>query len=342
VENARLLTISTFSRAVGIPASALRHYASEGILEPADVDSFSGYRYYAPEQIVTGVVVRDLRTADVPLTLMREILAADNARAVELLDEHREHQATSNRERDRALRGAQVSLAGGHTPARARVSGPVLADSLDQVLAASRHAADEVDGMVWTVSAGEVTLMATDRYWLAQRRIPASDAVTGARMVTSSAATEPLAGAVGRERAVDVVCTGNSVQLSAADGAALADCPVVQRDIPDLGRLVTSQPPAQVLIGLPRRELLAKLETAADEPIRISASASTVELDGLCGWASGPGTAEVDLRPSLLAEAIRICPEGEILLGLVDGATPVTVRSSVQDSLVCLVMPMRL
>jgi DNA-binding transcriptional MerR regulator len=187
VENARLLTISTFSRAVGIPASALRHYASEGILEPADVDSFSGYRYYAPEQIVTGVVVRDLRTADVPLTLMREILAADNARAVELLDEHREHQATSNRERDRALRGAQVSLAGGHTPARARVSGPVLAHALDQVLAASRHAADEVDGMVWTVSAGEVTLMATDRYWLAQRRIPASDAVTGARMVTSSA-----------------------------------------------------------------------------------------------------------------------------------------------------------
>ncbi|HEY9354348.1 MAG TPA: MerR family DNA-binding transcriptional regulator, partial [Nocardioides sp.] len=43
-----LLTIGAFARAVGLTASALRHYDECGLLVPAEVDSGTGYRYYTP------------------------------------------------------------------------------------------------------------------------------------------------------------------------------------------------------------------------------------------------------------------------------------------------------
>ena len=40
-----LLTIGAFARAVGLTASALRHYDECGLLPPAEVDDATGYRY---------------------------------------------------------------------------------------------------------------------------------------------------------------------------------------------------------------------------------------------------------------------------------------------------------
>src|ERR1700758_870170 len=54
----------------------LRHYHELGLLEPVDVDADSGYRRYAPEQIVTAQVIRRFRDLDMPLEDIQTVLSA--------------------------------------------------------------------------------------------------------------------------------------------------------------------------------------------------------------------------------------------------------------------------
>jgi DNA-binding transcriptional MerR regulator len=54
----------------------LRHYHEVGLLEPVDVDVDSGYRRYAPEQIVTAQVIRRFRDLDMPLEDIQIVLKA--------------------------------------------------------------------------------------------------------------------------------------------------------------------------------------------------------------------------------------------------------------------------
>jgi DNA-binding transcriptional MerR regulator len=54
----------------------LRHYHEVGLLEPVDVDADSGYRRYAPEQIVTAQVIRRFRDLDMPLEDIQIVLSA--------------------------------------------------------------------------------------------------------------------------------------------------------------------------------------------------------------------------------------------------------------------------
>jgi hypothetical protein len=44
------LSIGSFSRVSGLTVKALRHYDEIGLLEPARVDEWTGYRYYRLEQ----------------------------------------------------------------------------------------------------------------------------------------------------------------------------------------------------------------------------------------------------------------------------------------------------
>jgi len=56
------LAIGDFSRATFLSVRMLRHYHELGLLVPVDVDADSGYRRYAPEQIITAQVIRRFRT----------------------------------------------------------------------------------------------------------------------------------------------------------------------------------------------------------------------------------------------------------------------------------------
>ena len=70
------LTIGDFSRATFLSVRMLRHYHELGLLEPVDVDADSGYRRYAPEQIVTAQVIRRFRDLDMPLEDIQIVLKA--------------------------------------------------------------------------------------------------------------------------------------------------------------------------------------------------------------------------------------------------------------------------
>lgn len=72
------LTIGEFAQLTHLSVRTLRRYHESGLLEPAAVDPFSGYRYYTAEQIPSAQVIHRLRELDVPLAEVGRILATDD------------------------------------------------------------------------------------------------------------------------------------------------------------------------------------------------------------------------------------------------------------------------
>ncbi|MEU9293694.1 MerR family transcriptional regulator [Streptomyces sp. NPDC048266] len=62
-----MLTIGDFARATRLSAKALRRYDELGLLPPARVDPFTGYRYYTDEQVERARLVAWLRRIGMPL-----------------------------------------------------------------------------------------------------------------------------------------------------------------------------------------------------------------------------------------------------------------------------------
>ena len=82
-----LLGIGQLAKASGLTVSALRFYADNGVLAPAVVDPFTGYRLYRPEQVRDARLVAQLRRTSLPLAEVRQVLA-DPARTERVLDAH--------------------------------------------------------------------------------------------------------------------------------------------------------------------------------------------------------------------------------------------------------------
>jgi DNA-binding transcriptional MerR regulator/effector-binding domain-containing protein len=76
-----LLTIGEFSRMTHLSVKALRHYHDVGLLEPADVDTSSGYRLYAATQVPTAQLIRRFRDLEMPLEDVRSVLSAPDTAA---------------------------------------------------------------------------------------------------------------------------------------------------------------------------------------------------------------------------------------------------------------------
>lgn len=89
-----LLSIGRFSRVCRLSVKALRHYDELGLLRPALVDPQSGYRYYSVSQASEAERIRLLRSLDMPLDEVLEVLRADDAARVRgLLESHRQRLA---------------------------------------------------------------------------------------------------------------------------------------------------------------------------------------------------------------------------------------------------------
>lgn len=348
----RLLTISTFARAVGVPASALRHYASQQVLEPADVDQVTGYRYYAPAQIDSGVLLRRMRSAAVPLPVMREVLSGSAREGARLLAELASHHGSTSRRREDELAALRAhldpSIPG---PSTATVHGTVLASGISQVLGAAATAAADVSGLVCSLGPQGIVLIATDRYWLAHRRLAAESHGGDARAILSVEDATALSTACAHQGEVRLELTETDLTVRHRDGSELFRTPTVDRAVPDLALLVSSQPPARLLAGFDRvelREFLAhpsrsdKLQLVLHQGMAVlHADGSSEVTPALHGWVCDGEPLDVLLGRALLAAAVAVCPGDAVVLSLVDATTPVRVTSPVQDTLTCLVMPMR-
>lgn len=99
-----MMTVGQFARMTRLSAKQLRSYDALGLLAPAQVDPGTGYRYYHPRQARTAVTIALLRSLDVPLPAIHELLVADEEGAERILAGERERLAAELAARERTLR----------------------------------------------------------------------------------------------------------------------------------------------------------------------------------------------------------------------------------------------
>jgi DNA-binding transcriptional MerR regulator len=102
--DATLVPIGRFARLAGLSVPQLRHYDRRGLLVPVARDRRSGYRYYSAAQAAAARAIALLRSIDVPLADIQELLAAPEPERVRrVFAEHR-------RRVERRLSEARASL----------------------------------------------------------------------------------------------------------------------------------------------------------------------------------------------------------------------------------------
>jgi DNA-binding transcriptional MerR regulator len=89
VETEELLPIGRFARLTGLTVKALRHYDEVGLLKPARVDEWTGYRFYTRDQEEDAVAIRRLRELDLPLEDIAYVLHGGPEALRERLAVHR-------------------------------------------------------------------------------------------------------------------------------------------------------------------------------------------------------------------------------------------------------------
>lgn len=105
------LSIGQFARVVRLSVKQLRHYAELGLLPPAWVDPDTGYRYYRADQARDAMSIGLLRSLDVPLAAIKDVLSTkDPARA---LGDVRDRLDGELARRRRSLAALERILAGG-------------------------------------------------------------------------------------------------------------------------------------------------------------------------------------------------------------------------------------
>jgi DNA-binding transcriptional MerR regulator len=106
-----MLTISQLAAYAGTTVRAVRHYHAKGLL-PEPARDHSGYRRYDAAAVVELIRIRTLAEAGVPLSRVRELLAADEPEFAAAIEDIDRRLRTEIRERQRN-RERVVQLAAG-------------------------------------------------------------------------------------------------------------------------------------------------------------------------------------------------------------------------------------
>jgi DNA-binding transcriptional MerR regulator len=75
------LTIGEFSQITHLSVKTLRRYHEAGLLEPAEVDPHTGYRYYATAQVPAAQVILRFRELGMPVREVSEVLSTTDPEA---------------------------------------------------------------------------------------------------------------------------------------------------------------------------------------------------------------------------------------------------------------------
>ena len=118
---ATLVTIGEFSRMTHLSVKALRHYHDVGVLEPAAIDPYTGYRSYDATQVASAQVIRRLRDLGMSLDSIRTVVASSDL-------ETRNREIAVHLERmELQLEQTQAAVAG----LRALLAGPALRPAIE-------------------------------------------------------------------------------------------------------------------------------------------------------------------------------------------------------------------
>ena len=73
-----MITIQGFAKLCGCNTQTLRYYDRIGLLTPAKVDEWTGYRYYEEEQALLFVKIKNLQQADFSIEEIKSLLPGDD------------------------------------------------------------------------------------------------------------------------------------------------------------------------------------------------------------------------------------------------------------------------
>ena len=82
-----MITIQGFARLCGCNTQTLRYYDRIGLLAPAKVDRWTGYRYYEEEQAMMFVKIKTLQQADFSIEEIKGLLVKDDTFLMEALEQ---------------------------------------------------------------------------------------------------------------------------------------------------------------------------------------------------------------------------------------------------------------
>ena len=100
------MKIGEFAKICNTRISVLRHYDRKGLLKPAYIDSFTGYRYYSAQQAAVYERITALKQAGFSLAQIRKILAQgiSDADLMSLFDHRKEELDTALQNLEEARR----------------------------------------------------------------------------------------------------------------------------------------------------------------------------------------------------------------------------------------------
>ncbi|GAB3828256.1 MerR family transcriptional regulator [Kribbella italica] len=339
-----LVSISAFARRVGLTPSALRFYDDCGALRPAVVDEGNGYRYYAPDQEQRARLLRDLREIDLPLPEVRRVLdgAPGAAAAVAVVEAHLrtvEQKAASTRQAaQRILAG--LSSTSSKSP-QVTLGGPELASAIRQVApaAAEPEPIPALGCVRIELSETEVTLVATDRYRLAVRKLhPQSfDGTPGAILIPAPALTELTRWLA----AADTVHLRAGSDLTLSTSAETRTLASMDAEYPDYQLILDGLEPPVCRVMADRAALAELLGT--DEVVALGIESETIGIGNQKLEAIITGAPlRIGFTTRLLAEALATGVGPDVLLEIHAPDRPVVIRSADQGTFTTLVMPNRL
>ncbi len=152
------IPIGDFSRMTHLSVKALRHYHEVGLLEPAEVDASSGYRFYGSDQVPVAQAIRRFRDLGMPLDEIGRVLRApDVAARQDAIAVHLRRKEAELAQVERTVTVLHALL--GQPPVMAPVSYRSVA--AQRVLAVNdRLAATELEQW-WEAAFGELDAVAT-------------------------------------------------------------------------------------------------------------------------------------------------------------------------------------
>jgi PPM family protein phosphatase len=119
-----LLAIGEFAARSGLSAKVLRSYAAAGLLAPAAVDPWSGYRYYAPGQLPEAKLIRLLRQGGIPVGEIAAFLREPRPEQLQRWEHELDRETGARRRALAEARGALGALASSPGGAAALAGSP--------------------------------------------------------------------------------------------------------------------------------------------------------------------------------------------------------------------------
>ncbi len=331
--------IGRMARESGLTVSALRFYDGAGVLVPAHVDPWSGYRYYDGDQLVAARLVARLRRVGMPLAEISRVLEhrRDPSVVGEVLGAHLTRLEDGLADARRELSAARALL-DQELPVTTAVR--TTATELATALRAVRYAVGTdpelpvLTGVLLDVEESATRLAATDRYRLAVSAL-AGAVVTGApaSALLPVALVDEVLAALGDAGPVTIRVAGDEITVELPGRSFTGQR--LDHDFPDYRRILRGSAAHRVEIDA--TELRARV--AAARTLAVPASP-----DGAAETATvlTLGPVEIGVNREFLLEALEAGTGGQLVLGLDGPIAPLALRDPARPGDVSMLMPIRL